>query len=155
MSKIKLKGENMKIPKFTNQGVELDFEVVEEGWNEYNLSDGSTLRIRPIVVKIFDTKQKDSEENPVVGIASTNIVTAKVPSELKDREVINESNDSKEYLEFEAMKEIWNRYRVEDDFMLRVKLVVSQVFRTTERNQFGEPVYRVKSDNVVGIEPLQ
>jgi len=154
MSKIKLKGENVKMPVFANRGVELDFEVVEEGWNEYELSDGTRLRIRPIVVKIFDTGEKDPEEKPIVGIASTNIVTAKVPANLKDVKDGNESDENKEYLEFEALKEIWNKYTVEDDFILRVKLVVSQVLRTTERNQFGEPVYRVKSDNVVGIKPL-
>lgn len=33
--------------------VEVDFEVVREDWNEYTLSDGTKLRVKNIVTRIF------------------------------------------------------------------------------------------------------
>jgi hypothetical protein len=41
---------------------EMDFTVDREEWNEYTLSDGTTVRIKAVVGKIF--RVLDDQENP-------------------------------------------------------------------------------------------
>ena len=43
------------------QVIEVQFEVVNEGWNEYKLSNGTTLRVKNVVTRIF--LETDDEGN--------------------------------------------------------------------------------------------
>lgn len=146
--------ERIHSPKAENQ---LDFEIIEEGWNEYALSDNSKLRVRTIVTKIFDAEVEDPQGNPILGIASVTLASANVPPELwrKDESTENEINVGETYLDFHPEREVWNKYKVETGHLLKVKLIVSQVIRTPNYTKFGEPNYQVKSENVTSVEPFE
>ena len=59
-------------------------------------------------------------------------------------------------LDFEIIKEAWNEYRCEDGSIIRLRTVVTQILRTEHKNpQTGEPVYVVKSANVIDVRPTQ
>lgn len=45
--------------------VEVFADVMKERWSEITLEDGSVLRAKPIVVRIFRTDQFDNEGNPM------------------------------------------------------------------------------------------
>ena len=45
--------------------------------------------------------------------------------------------------------ERWTELRLEDGAVLRVKVVVSQVFRLTEKDIHGNPRYAINSTNAV------
>jgi hypothetical protein len=143
----------MEIKKIDDLGKELDFTIVSEEWNRYNLSDGSVLKIRPIVVKIFETEQKTPTGEPVFGFASLNVASVTVPDELKKPSKGEENIETP--VEFEPVKEIWNTFTLEERFNLKVKLVVSRVTRTSKVNQFGEPIYFVKSNNISDAESIK
>ena len=50
---------------------------------------------------------------------------------------------------FNTMIESWNEYKLEDGTEIRLKLVVKRIVRTPRRNENGEPVYVVQSQNVI------
>jgi len=73
----------MKINIDFDDSLELEFEIIEEKWNIYKLSDGSVLKIRPIVVKVFKSNRKTPDGQDLYGFGGQNIVSAKVPKSLK------------------------------------------------------------------------
>jgi len=53
-------------------------------------------------------------------------------------------------VEFESDKEPWNIYKLSDDTTLRMKTVVTDIVKlTTTHRPDGEPIYLVKSANLV------
>ena len=67
------------------EGEDVEFETVKEDWNEYRLSDGATLKIKLVLVKVLRTNQYDQTGDPIYVVNSTNVVKAKVPKELKQK----------------------------------------------------------------------
>ena len=66
------------------RGVDLDFTEMEEHWNSYRLSDGTTLKVRLVLrgVKRLDGYEPDGR--PIYAISSINVVrSVNVPEELK------------------------------------------------------------------------
>jgi hypothetical protein len=67
------------------EGEEVDFENEKEVWNIYKLADGSTLKVKLVLVNVVRSKESyDSLGNPLYGITSQNIVKViDVPKKLK------------------------------------------------------------------------
>ena len=38
----------------------LDFEIVEENWNEYEIGDGNRLKARLVLTRLFQIRERDS-----------------------------------------------------------------------------------------------
>ena len=70
-----------------SEGEEVDFENEKEEWNIYKLADGSTLKVKLVLVNVVRSRDKyDSLGNPVYGITSQNIVKIlNVPKKLKQK----------------------------------------------------------------------
>ena len=68
-----------------SEGEEVDFENAKEEWNIYKLADGTTLKIKLVLVNVVRSRDKyDPLGNPIYGITSQNIVkTLNVPEKLK------------------------------------------------------------------------
>ena len=50
----KPKPRTINLPDGTSaKAVEMDFKIVREDWNEYELSDGTRLRVKNFVVKVL------------------------------------------------------------------------------------------------------
>jgi hypothetical protein len=58
-----------------------------------------------------------------------------------------------EEVDFKPTQEPWCVYQLEDGNTIRFKAVVTQVIRTENRDAQGNPVYVVRSSNVVSISP--
>ena len=43
------------------KGIELDFRVQREDWNEYKLSDGTVLRVKNSLIKAFQVVDENGE----------------------------------------------------------------------------------------------
>ncbi len=63
---------------------ELDFDVLHEAWNEYKTEDGTVLKLKTVVSKITRLERYTGGD-PVYVISSSNIVTAMVQPELKEK----------------------------------------------------------------------
>jgi hypothetical protein len=71
----------------------------------------------------------------------------------KTRINIGDRTIEAEDMEFKTGREEWNEYQVEDGFTVRIKLVVSSILKTGERDPQGNPVYIVQSTNIVKVLP--
>ena len=70
----------MKVPYQGKQvdAEEVEFLIVREDWNEYQLLDGVAVRIKLVVTEVAKVLgEEDPEGNPVYSIKSTNVVRVK------------------------------------------------------------------------------
>ena len=66
------------------EATNVDFETMQEDWNEYTLEDGTVLKFKTVVSSIIRTENYDPMSgDPVYHVRSTNILRVKVPDELK------------------------------------------------------------------------
>lgn len=70
-----------------SEGEEVDFENSKEEWNVYKLADGSTLKVKLVLVNVVRSRDNyDSLGNPIYGITSQNIVKVlNAPKRLKQK----------------------------------------------------------------------
>ena len=63
---------------------DLDFKEVEENWNTYTLSDGTTLKVKLVLRGVKRLKRYEPDGAPIYVINSINVVRAvDIPDELK------------------------------------------------------------------------
>jgi len=66
------------------EGIDLDFKIKKEEWNEYELSDGTFIKIKTIassIVRIPD--MYDNDGNPVYLVKSSNVMAVSASENLK------------------------------------------------------------------------
>jgi len=64
--------------------VDLDFKEVEENWNTYTLSDGTTLKVKLVLRGVKRLKNFEPDGSPIYVINTINVVRAvDIPPELK------------------------------------------------------------------------
>lgn len=79
------------MPRINFQGqevdaTEVDFQTRREDWNEYQLMDGSVVKMKLVVSGIFRIDGLyDNEDNPVYQIKSTNVAAVKSPDNLRKK----------------------------------------------------------------------
>lgn len=56
-----------------------------------------------------------------------------------------------EEIEFKPQAEPWCVYQLEDGYTIRLKLIVTQVIKTSGRDAEGNPIYLAKSSNVMAV----
>jgi hypothetical protein len=56
---------------------------------------------------------------------------------------------------FKPEAEPWCVYQLEDGHTLRLKLVLTQVIRTPQKDADGNPVYVARSSNVIAVSPVE
>ena len=67
--------------------VDLDFKEVEEHWNSYSLSDGTTLKVKLVLRGVKRLKRYEPDGSPIYVINSINVVRSlNVPDELKAKQ---------------------------------------------------------------------
>jgi hypothetical protein len=67
-------------------GLELHFKTIREDWNEYDLEDGSTVRMKAVVTEIVRVDGEfDPEGNPIYMVKAGNMIVVKSPENLKKK----------------------------------------------------------------------
>jgi len=62
---------------------QVDFKSIKEEWNEYQASDGTTLKLKVVLTDIFRLDQYDQDLNPIYVVKSSNVLSSSVPENLK------------------------------------------------------------------------
>jgi hypothetical protein len=79
-------GEAQITPQDIVEGEDVDFEEKKEFWNEYKLKDGTTLKVRLILIGVKRLKKYAPDGNPIYIINSNNVLRVfDVPKELKHK----------------------------------------------------------------------
>ena len=59
-----------------------------------------------------------------------------------------------EQMDFNPIEENWSRYRLEDGTVLKLRLIVSEIFKLPGADPLtGMPQFLAKSSNVMAVEP--
>lgn len=68
------------------EATSVKFKSIREEWNEYDLEDGSTVRMKTVVSDVVCIPNEyDNDNNPVYIIKSSNIVVVDSPDHLKKK----------------------------------------------------------------------
>jgi hypothetical protein len=66
------------------QATEIEMLEAKEKWSEYRLADGTTLRLKPVMIAVFRADgQYTSDGEPVYNMKSTLITDVRAPASLK------------------------------------------------------------------------
>jgi len=77
MPKVNFRGQEF-------DATEVDFQTRKEDWSEYQLMDGTVIKMKLVVSEIFRIEGVyDNEGNPAYQIKSTNLPVIKSPDTLK------------------------------------------------------------------------
>lgn len=66
------------------EAIEVKFKAIREDWNEYDLEDGTTVRMKTVVAEVLRVPEHfDNEGNPVYVVKSAHLLAVKAPDHLK------------------------------------------------------------------------
>lgn len=69
-----------------SKGKKIDFKVVKEAWNEYQLADGTKLKVKLVLIDVLRMPDYNPLGEPLYRIFSQNVVKATyVPEKLKKK----------------------------------------------------------------------
>lgn len=147
---------------------DIDFEPEKESWNVYELGDRSIIRIRTVLVKLMRNiksipqKQVTGQEiktlefqgkfqNLLSVTKATPTLMGKPTPPLPPEELLKIDKVEVSYTPYQ---EDWNVYKLPDGSKVKVKLVISAVFRVKGKfDELGYPMYLVTSTNAVSPVP--
>jgi len=137
---------------------ELGFEVIREPWNKYELPDGSTLKIKLVLTRVFRkvAKEEVSYEFDTQNITCLSFVPKEAKGEPTERGYTSEELSSsiiEDNVKYITRLEEWNEYILEDGTKLKLKLTVSKVSKTNKFDKRGEPIYIVEHAMLPHITP--
>ena len=141
-----------------------DFKIINETWDKHILSDGTTLRARAILAGVMLEKSLDElearirvGEKPKLGLnfRTRNFFEIDSPSELRGQpekkaysnEELKKSITEKD-IDFKTVQQAWNVYETTNGIILKLRISIVSVNKTSKFDERGMPVYFVES----GIE---
>ncbi len=138
---------------------DIEFDVLREPWNVYQLEDGPILRVKYVLARVV--KQKVAGATAGYAFKGQNVVSlSHFPEELRgspstrmytpeelQASVVNEN------VRYSTLVEEWNEYATEDGATIRVKITVIQVSKTNKIDKEGDPMYLVKTSLFPQITP--
>lgn len=137
---------------------DVEFEIVKEGWNEYELSDGARLRTKLTLGKVVTSAGVPPKNATEYGFNTQMMVLAYVPQDMKGtpsgrRLTPQEMNDAVvEDLEFEQTKVATNEYLLENGVRIKLRLMLTRVGKTDQFTSDGSPLYAVNNQIVPQIK---
>lgn len=138
---------------------EVDFVVISEDYSRFLLKDGTLLKAKILIRKIFVSPVNTPEGYPTqTTFAGENIVVAIVPQSLKrppSQEQFNMQTDVGEEVGFHEQKISNQEYLTDTGFRLLIRPVLTKVFKYQKYNVFGEPIYNVSMQQITNVEKTQ
>jgi hypothetical protein len=133
-----------------------DFEVLQEPWCRYRLSDGSVLRTRFVLLKMLRIQSTNPELPHSSTLASQTLVVLETSPEhrgppgppLTPQEI---AAAPKTEVGFQILQEVPAIYRFEGDRKLVVNTRVTGVRRLPQFGPDGDSVYQVDSAAELGV----
>jgi len=134
--------------------VVLEFDVILEPWNRYELADGSILRTKLVLTRV-EKRIMQGRTGYRIETQPINVLY-NVPPHKKSQA------DSKKYspeelrqsiveedIRYRTLAEEWAEYLLEDTTRVRIKSTILRVSQTNKVDNRGDPVYLVDADNLV------
>lgn len=62
---------------------QVDFKSIKEEWNEYQASDGTSLKLKVVLTDVYRLDEYDNDLNPIYVVKSSNVLSSSVPEHLR------------------------------------------------------------------------
>lgn len=138
---------------------EIDFVVLSEDYSRFLLHDGTLLKAKIVLKKIFFAPLKTPEGYPMnMAFDSVNIITAFVPSNMKrpqSSDPYNPDKDKGTEINFEDQEIKKQEYMTTNGFRISIKPVLIKVFKYNKYSPLGEPVYNVSLQAITNIDKIE
>ena len=144
---------------------ELDFRTIREEWMNIQLEDGTVIRFKTVLVRVFETGEIDPiTGEPKYAVEGQNIVVARAPDELKGepsdfippiQEIVKKKKPTEIKIKGITGDE-WNEYELETGKKIRTKPIITKVLRIDGYyDRYGNPLYIVQSQTVATSSPIK
>jgi len=133
----------------------LDFKVLNEPWNLYELEDHSILKVKVVLINVIKENGVFSlQTRNVIGVIPNPSLIGSPSSPLKPGETLD-SYIEKEDLKIVDEKAVdWNEYEIPSENMrLSIKGIPVIISRTSRRDEKGIPLYLANIQ--ILIKPLR
>ena len=135
----------------------IDFEIIKEPWNKYQLSDNSILKTRTILKKI-DRVMEGNKISFTMDAQTLTVIYA--DPALKGTPASHKITDSdimksieKPDMRYDTIGQEFNEYHLDDGTKIKIFTNVTNVSRTMLKDPSGDPVYSVKSASTIEVKP--
>jgi len=135
----------------------IDFEIIKEPWQKYQISDGSVLRVRTILKKVERVMEGDKIHFNVDGQTLTVIhADPALKGTKNDRPIgkneIQKSID-KDDMRYDTLAQEFNEYILDDGTKIKIYTNITNISRTKLFDRTGDPVYVVSNSTTMDIKP--
>jgi len=135
----------------------VDFNVVQESWHTYKLSDGSKIKLRLSLISVWRSR---TQHNPITGEPLywwnapllTSLISFPESFRGEPTKVMPQTPDAmarevKEVVDFELIgkHDEWDVYNLSDGTVLRLRPSITSIARTGLHAPTGEPIYSTSS----------
>ena len=126
-----------------------DFNTIKEDWNEYEIEDGTKLRIKFVMVKIVRQKILGTSGEYNYAFNSHNVVGV-YSSKLREPDMKRYSPEEisksivKTDMKYTVLKEHWNKYLIKKDKTeILAKVVITDIQKSDKIDEHGEHHYLI------------
>lgn len=134
----------------------LDYEILKEFWDKYQLSDGTQIKTRAILTEVRRMPKGNGFEYTCGFQGLRSILLSPEsrgsPSEGQlTKERVRDSiwND----MRYDIISEEWSEYLTDDGTRIRLKSTVTQIRKSSLYQPNGDPIYDVRMNILPQITP--
>jgi len=137
----------------------IDFEIIKEPWNMYQIIDNSVLKTRTVLKKIERVMDGDKvsfrvdAQTLTVIYADNSLKGSPNTTPITKEDMVKHIDKSD--MHYDTVSQEFNEYHLDDGTKIKIFTNVTTISRTTLKDQKGEPVYNIKSSNTVEIKPSE
>lgn len=140
----------------TNSGKSIDFDVIRETWNKYELNDNTIIKTKYVLTKLTKIL-KDKKVNYAIGGQTITVILPAVESRGPPDTTQYTGDDYKKAIiqddvKYNTIAEEWYEYIVDDGTKLKLKMTVTGISKTSKFDKNGEPVYIVNSAFIINVK---
>lgn len=129
----------------------VDFVIVKEGWNKYKLSDGTTVRVRPILMTIEMAKTPGDDGRYKISAGINTLTVAISPNSMRGEPNPHPPTPEEAKampqtpIEFTPIIQEWNQYDIGKGQYLWIQMNLVNVKRVDGTfDKLGVPYYLVE-----------
>ena len=134
----------------------IDFEIIKEPWNKYQIADNSVLKTRTILMKV-ERMMKDNKPNYKASVRALTIINSDpslkgTPSAKNPTAKEIEENIEKKDMRYDTISQEFNEYILDDGTKIKIYANVTNIDRSKLYDTNGDLLYSIRSSTQIEIK---
>jgi len=142
----------------------LDFEVVREIWNKYELlGDNSILKVKVVLTRVRkgnvpqqEEAQSSAGQRYSVDFQQINVVLTGERGQPDTRKYTPQELQAsiiKDDIRFRTVEQDWNEYVADDNTRIKIQPVIMKVAKSSKFDGKGDPIYSIELSLNLQVKP--